>query len=75
MLRRLRWLNGLLGRFGYQIVETHVGHWSMAGDRRVRTLIPNGYRVAGPGEWEGLGDKASELDRFIARHRREIDRR
>jgi hypothetical protein len=70
---RLRFLNPLLARFGRQIVELRVGHWFVKpGGGLGRISRPAGWYLARRGEWEGVPEGATALDRFRAAHAKEI---
>ena len=77
MLSRFRWLNPVLQRFGRKIIESRIGHWHVVDGKAKRTSIPAGFRLARKGEWEGVKDDATELERFAAanaKHIAEVER-
>jgi hypothetical protein len=67
-------LNPVLVIFARKIVRTYIGRWSVDHNRElVRRTYPIGWRLARRAEWEGVPEGATEMDRFIASHKGEIE--
>lgn len=74
MLGYLRWLNPALACLGRQIVPLNIGFWSvMPGGGLACSRSQIGWYLARRGEWQGVADNATALQRFAAAHRVEID--
>jgi hypothetical protein len=74
MLGWLRWFNPALGCFGMKIVPLTMGHWFVKpGGGLGCSRHQVGWYLARRGEWEGLPDDATALQRFASSHREEID--
>lgn len=63
-LSYLRPANPILEHFGYKIVAATIGHWYVERGEIKRTVSQYGWRIAKPGQWEGLSDNATAFDRF-----------
>lgn len=76
MLGYFRWINPALAYFGRRIVPLTIGHWFVEpGGGLGCSRHQIGWYLARRGEWEGLPDNATGLERFAASHRAEIKAR
>lgn len=61
-------VNPILALFGRKYIQSYIGFWHVRPDGKIgRNTYPCGWRLARRGEWEGMANGVTELDRFLHR--------